>query len=338
MSNKIIRSICYFAQNYEASLETKLEDLTKLFQKNWYAIQTTRVCFGNKEMIYHIDQIKDRELYLSIWTLDFAQTMKYMDKFMQIPKMNMNLDLTNEIIWQHHIDLLWDIIANWPEKTFCFTYVFNNKNSSPYFPSANYERDWFAIWLQSTDLAENCPNLDQWFVNMKSVWEQIIFLVKENKDFLGIDSSVAPFFSGRGSLIDFIKRLGYTFDDSVLTNTYTSITKFIKEKNPKPVWLCGLMFPCLEDFDLTDEYEKGSFSIERNIYLSLHSGLGIDTYPIWIDEDKGKVLDILKLVQSLSNKYNKPLSVRFVSDGKTKIWQKTDFQNQYLKDTIIKKI
>src|SRR3990172_923395 len=95
------------------------------------------------------------------------------------------------------------------------------------------------------------------------------------------------------------------------------------------------MLPCLEDFELAEEYENGNFSIERNVFLSLHSGLGIDTYPIGIDEKSQRVADILKLVQGLSNKYQKPLSARFVSDGKAKIGGKTDFGNQYLKDVVI---
>lgn len=95
--------------------------------------------------------------------------------------------------------------------------------------------------------------------------------------------------------------------------------------------LCGLMLPALEDFELAKEYEKGNFSIERNIYLSLHSGLGIDTYPIGVDEKPEKMVEILKLLQSLSNKFNKPLSARFVSDGKAKIGERTNFKNQYCK-------
>ncbi len=116
------------------------------------------------------------------------------------------------------------------------------------------------------------------------------------------------------------------------------ITKFIKKENPNPIVLCGLMLPCLEDYDLAKEYENGNFTMERNIYLSLHSGLGIDTYPVGINESPQKILEILKLIQALSNKYKKPLSARFVSDGKAKIGEKTDFQNQYLKDVIIRSL
>ena len=98
------------------------------------------------------------------------------------------------------------------------------------------------------------------------------------------------------------------------------------------------MFPCLEDFNLAKEFEMGNFTIERNIYLSLHSGLGIDTYPIGVDEDRDKIVSILKLLQNLSSKYQKPLSARFISDGKAKIGQQTSFQNEFLKDVTIKKL
>lgn len=98
------------------------------------------------------------------------------------------------------------------------------------------------------------------------------------------------------------------------------------------------MLPCLEDFELAVEYEKGNFSLERNIFVSLMSGLGIDTYPLGVDEDKNKIIQILKLVQALSHKYKKPLSTRFVSDGKARIGERTNFQNQYLKDVVIRPI
>ena len=100
--------------------------------------------------------------------------------------------------------------------------------------------------------------------------------------------------------------------------------------------LCGLMLPCLEDFELATEYEAGHFSIERNLFLALHSGLGIDTYPIGIDEKPERILAVLNLLQKLAAKYNKPLSARMVSDGQAKIGEKSNFKNQYLKDVIIR--
>ncbi len=184
----------------------------------------------------------------------------------------------------------------------------------------------------------DCKNVAEWLEKMKIVWGEIDSLLKSVDGYLGIDSSIAPLFQDSSSLVNFIKRLGLNFSHSATTDIYTTISKFIKENNPKPIGLCGLMFPCLEDFELAEEYEKGNFNIERNIFLSLHSGLGIDTYPIAVNQDEKRVVEILKLVQQLSNKYEKPLSARFVSDGKAKIGEKTDFKNQYLKNVIIREL
>ncbi len=225
-----------------------------------------------------------------------------------------------------------------PEKMFHFAYVFNNELSSPYFPSSAYKKDGFTIGLQVTDLSQDCSCLEDWLQQIKKTWSEICHIFKDEKDFLGIDSSVAPLFEGKSSLVNFVKKIHGQFNQSILTNTYLKITKFIKEQNPKPIGLCGIMFPCLEDFELAKEYENGNFGLERNLFLALHSGLGIDTYPIGIDEKIEKILDVLKLVQGLSGKYKKPLSIRFVSDGKAKIGQKTDFKNQYLKDVVVRSI
>jgi hypothetical protein len=62
----------------------------------------------------------------------------------------------------------------------------------------------------------------------------------------------------------------------------------------------------------------------------------VDTYPIGTDEKPERVIEILSLLQNLSNKYRKPLSARFVSDGIARIGQKTNFQNPFLKDVVVR--
>jgi uncharacterized protein (UPF0210 family) len=277
-------------------------------------------------------------LLLSVSTVNFAQVSSYAKSFYAAKDVFFNVDLTAEEITKEHVGLLFNIVRDQPAKTFNFAYVFNNVASSPYFPSACYEMDGFSIGLQPTDLAKSCWTSKEWFEKMKTAWNEIFALFGNDPNFLGIDSSIAPVFENEGSLIDFVRKMCGNFSESVTTDFYLEITKFIKNENPKPVGLCGLMFPCLEDFELAEEYEQGNFSIERNLFLSLHSGLGIDTYPIGVDENPERILDTLKLVQGLSNKYKKPLSVRFVSDGRARIGEKTDFKNQYLKDVIIRKL
>lgn len=333
---KVIRTICLFRKNVTSSDIQKLYDLKTKFEQNDFVVQTIRLCSPNKDFLKLEKNANDSSVFLSIGQLNYDDAISRLDSFYKSKNVVFNVELSEEILELKHTGLLFDIIKNAPAKTFNFTHTFNNVKSSPYFPSAVYEKDGFAIGLQPTDLAENAENLEDWFDNMKKVWAEVMGLVESEQGFLGIDSSIAPLYEGSSSLINFIKRIGLNFNDSVVTDTYLKITNFIKSSNPKPIGLNGLMLPALEDFELADEYEKGNFSMERNIFLSLHSGLGIDTYPIGINESPERVLNILKTVQGLSNKYNKPLSVRFASDGKAKIGEKTDFNNPFLKDVVIR--
>jgi hypothetical protein len=333
---KIIRTVCVFSQDPDDSVLRKLDEVASTLEQNSYLIQTKRVV----STVVNLDKLTELSTkgieYISVGSVTLEQARQILPTFYDNKTLSFNIELGQEDITHEHTSLLQDIIRTKASKTFSFTYTFNNAPSSPYFPSARYEQDGFAIGLQPTDLSAGCNTLEEWLGKMKQVWQEIAGLFSDNPDFLGIDSSVAPLFEGNSSFVNFVKRLGYTFESTVTTNMYTTITKFIKEQNPKPVGLCGMMLPCAEDFELTAEYEIGNFSIERNIYLSLHSGLGIDTYPIGIDEKPERVVEILKVLQALSNKYNKPLSARFVSDGKARIGDKSNFQDQYLKDCTIR--
>ncbi len=335
-TNKVIRGICYFTNNPGEETVKNINKVEDILKKSNFKIQTKRICTSEKS-ISGVDNKIRENLFLSVGSLSYSELLEQLNDFFLARNVACNMELANENIQEKHVSLLFDIIKNKPDKTFNFCFVFNNVLSSPFLPSASYSQEGFALGLQPTDLSEGCVTLKEWFKNMETVWNELTHLFEGDNEFLGIDSSLAPFF-GKSSLVDFINRLGMDFSTSVLTSTYMEITKFIKDKNPKPIGLCGLMIPCLEDDKLAGEYEKGNFSIERNIFLSLHCGLGIDVYPIGTDESPKKILGILQLVQSLSNKYKKPLSVRFVSDGKAKIGQKTDFQNQYLIDVVVKNL
>lgn len=338
MTNKIIRSVCYFTKNPSDETVKKLSEISDLLTSNDFGIQTKRICTFGMSIKDLGDKISDKNIYLNVGALDLKIANKYLVDFLGNNNVAFNMDLSKSEIKKEHIDFLFKIINSNSEKTFRFSYVFNNALSSPFFPSGNYEKEGYAIGLQLTDLSESCDTIDEWFGEIRKVFNEIDLLFKSDKEFLGIDSSIAPLFSGKSSLVDFIKKIGYDFSYSVLTDNYLKITEFIKKENPKPIGLCGLMFPCLEDFRLAEEYEKGNFSIERNLFLSLHSGLGIDTYPVGVNEKQERIINILKTIQGLSNKYKKPLSCRFVSDGKAKIGEKTDFENQYLKDVIVREL
>ncbi len=337
MKNKILRTLCLFTDSPAPDSLIRLSELAAKAEKIGYTIQTKRLCTINATPLKVLKEVaSDASIYLSVSTLSKKSALAQLDDFCNGRDVNFNLDLTTAEIDTSDTNILFDIIRKAPAKTFSFTYVFNHAASSPYFPSARYERDGFSVGMQSPDLSVGCTTLEEWLASMSECWQELYILYSTEDDFLGIDSSVAPLFTGESSLINFIKKLGMNFSESVVTDTYLRITKHLKEANPKPVGLCGLMFPCLEDFELAEEYEKGNFSIERNLFLSLHSGLGIDTYPIGVDEKQSAVINILNTVQGLANKYKKPLAARFVSDGIAKVGDKTNFKNPYLKDVVIR--
>lgn len=337
MTNKIIRTICAFSDSPSRNTIQRLADLQLKFEAAGFRVQTVRIATNRKDFQQIRQEIDNQEIRLSIGNVTLQEAQLLLPSFSTSQNINFNIELSKTEINSEHVELLFNIVQGNAANTFNFTYLFNGV-PTPYFPSAMYEKNGFAVGLQPTDLANGCTSLQEWLDNLKAVWVEISDLMKDEQDFLGIDSSIAPLFEGTSSVVNFIKRLGMTFPASTTTDVYTKITQWIKSENPKPYGLNGLMMPCLEDFELADEYENGEFSIERNIYLSLHSGLGIDTYPMGIDEDPARIVEILKLVQALSNKYKKPLSARFVSDGKATIGQKTDFQNQYLKDVVVRKL
>lgn len=336
-TNKVIRTICYFTNNPSQKTLGLLDKIAQSLVEKNYEIQTKRVCSPKIEKIRDLDsKFTDDFHCFAVGTLNQKAVMAQLDNLLNTKDVSFNADLTKGEIKKDDVEILFEIVKRNAGKTFCFTYVFNNKPLTPFFPSASYIKEGFSIGLQPTNLAADCQSLDKWLERMGQAWEEIYKIYRKDSKFLGIDSSIAPLFEGRGSFVNFIKKLGYDFSQSAITDVYLKITDFLDKNNPKPVGLCGLMFPCLEDFELADEYKKGNFSIERNLFLSLHSGLGIDTYPIGIDESPKRVLEVLFLVQGLSNKYKKPFSVRLVSDGKAKIGEKTDFKNQFLKDVVIR--
>lgn len=336
LEKKIIRSLCGFAEYADfARIRDELVIVGAKLIKCGYEIQTRRVCFAATPIARLKNGVGADDLYFSVGTLDRDETQMQLDDFLCSGNIYFNLDLTAGVD-SEDVEVLLRIIREKPSKTFHFAFTFNNRPSSPFFPSATFERAGFAIGLQTTDLSEHCDNLAMWLVGMREVWNELCEIFDGHPSFLGIDSSVAPLFQGGSSLVHFLKRTCRSFSRAVATDTFLTLSGFLATQNPKPVGLCGLMLPCLEDFELADEYAAGEFTIERNLFLSLHSGLGVDTYPIGTNEDPRRILDILRLVHGLSAKYSKPLSVRFVSDGKAQIGDVTNFRNRYLKDVMIR--
>ena len=331
---KIVRTVTGFAP-YPHTPGPTVHQIADVLVNHGYEVQTRRVCLGGASLDQAVDLVDDPELLISVGTLDRETAVAQLDTFLQQPALNFNLDITAGVS-AADVALLFAIMQQNATRTFGFTYVVNNVANAPFFPAATFGLPGFALGLQTPNLSVGCETLADWFDQMRAVWTELIQLLGERPDFLGIDSSVAPIFDGAGSLVRFIRQLEGEWSTAVTSDSFIQITRFIQSQNPRPVGLCGLMLPCLEDFELAAQYEAGQFTIERNLFLALHSGLGIDTYPIGMDESPVRVLQILSLLRALSLKYNKPLSARFVADGQARIGEPSQFNNPYLKDVVIR--
>lgn len=332
-SRNIVRTVCVFSKDPGEKDVARLHALAGKIRAAGFEIQTLRICTDNLDAAAPADS----SVMLSVGGQS-PQHWERLRSAIVTQKALGHLDLTGATVDADAVAPLFQLMKTAPEATFRFAFGFNLPANTPFFPSAKLGVEGFAVGLQTTDLAEDAATPETWFARMADAWQKLELTLKNEPGYLGIDSSIAPLFSGNSSLVEHVRRWSGSWSRAATTDIFVRMTSFIKKNNPHPVGLNGIMFPCLEDFALADEYEAGNFSIERNIFLSLHSALGIDTYPIGIDETPERVAEILRLVQALSKKYSKPLAVRLVSDGKAKIGERTDFKNQYLKDVIIRQI
>jgi len=336
--SKVVRSICLFAETPSDQSVLRLRTLAERLETHGFEVQTIRLCSPDLDRVLALDRDGDGDgsTFFSVGRIELTAARERLETLCAAKNVAFNVEMSGGRPTREHVGLLTDIIHSAPIKTFSFTYTFNNRPSSPFFPSATYETDGFAIGLQPTNLSSGCQSIDEWLERQHQVWAEIDLIMGGAEDYLGIDTSIAPLFDGDGSLVNFLRRLRLDWDRAVTSDVFLGISRFIATAASKPVGLCGLMFPCLEDFELADEYERGRFSIERCAFLSLHSGLGIDSYPVAVDEDPDRILEVLRLVHGLSDKYRKPLSARFISDGRARIGERTDLNSPYLADVTIR--
>ncbi len=335
MNDKIVRSLCCFANEPGDHEYDRLQELAGRLRNAGWLVQTLRVAGNSCPVATLHRRFGGTDLLAGTGSFDRENVKAQYADFMEAENVSMNLEI-NDRVTTDDVDLLFRMMDEKAERSFLFSYTFCNAKHSPFFPAAHSDRSGFSIGLQPTNLAEGCNSLHTWLFRMKEAWMELMQLFENEADFIGIDSSVAPMYSGDGSLIHMIRRICGDFPTAVTSDVFVSISRFIREENPRPAGLNGIMFPCLEDFELAEEYERGQFSIERNIFLSLHSGLGIDTYPLGTDEKPERVRQILNLLLALAQKYQKPLSARFISDGRSRTGDKSGFHNQYLKDVTIR--
>lgn len=340
MSNRIVRTVTVFTERASSDAFALADELADRLRELGFEIQTTRACFGHAAIEQAAALLERDDQFASVGSLTTADARAQLDAFAAKSNTSFHVDISPGVS-RDDVDFFFELLDTAPERSFGFSWVAHNPPSGPFFNAARFERPGFAIGLQSTDLAADCESLEEWQAACARVWLEINGVFRSDPHFLGIDSSVAPMGAGDGSLVRFLRRLAprhgaSNFSELCTTDVFTRITEHLDLHTPRPVGLCGLMLPCLEDAGLAEEYELGNFSIERNLWLSMHCGLGIDTYPIGRDERPERVLQILQLLRALALKHEKPLACRFVADRTAGIGDQTDFQSPYLTDVTVR--
>jgi hypothetical protein len=335
MHQAIIRSLCLFTDRLDDAEAARLERLATRLEEGGFVVQTRRICVTGHGVAEVEAAYGDGRRFLSVGQLDRAGLARQFDALLAADNVACNL-ATDSAVTAEDVAWLFRLVTEQPGQTFGFAYTFGNAPGSPFFPSATWNGNGFAVGLQPTDLAAGCDTVEGWLTRLGEAWNALDALLAGEPGYLGIDGSIAPLWDEPGSLVAHIRRWAGSFEQAVTSDLFLRITHFLKHANPCPVGLNGLMLPCLEDRPLAGEYSQGRFTIERNLFLALHCGLGIDTYPLGVDESPARVLEILRLVQGLAERHAKPLSVRFVSDGRARIGERTGFGNRYLHDVVVR--
>ncbi len=335
MTQPIVRSLCLFTDRLDPGDAARLDRLAIRVEEAGFTLQTRRICVAGHGPAEVEACYGDGARFLSVGELTREALARHFDALLATDNVACNL-APSDPVTAEDVTWLFRLIEARPEQTFGFAYTFANAPGSPFFPSATWAGNGFAVGLQPTDLAAGCDTPETWLARVHEAWLALRALFANEPGFLGIDGSIAPLWDSPGSLVGHVRRWAGSFERAVTSDLFLRITGFLRHANPCPVGLNGLMLPCLEDRQLAGVYAQGRFPVERNLFLAMHCGLGIDTYPLGIDESPDRVLEILRLVQGLATRHAKPLSVRLVSDGRARIGERTGFGNRYLHDVEVR--
>src|SRR3989338_3697689 len=197
---KIIRSICLFTQSPDQSSFDDLKSFQKQLISRGFEVQTLRLCSPSLVKIMEMEKAYSQNGYIfGVGSITSQTIYKYLNRLLGCANTHWHLDLTVKEIEKSDAQILFGIIETSADKTFNFTYVFNNRSSSPFFPSAAFGIEGFSLGLQSADLSLGCNSLHEWLEIQKSVWLEIYNMFASDSRFLGLDSSVAPLVSQSGS-------------------------------------------------------------------------------------------------------------------------------------------
>jgi uncharacterized protein len=349
----IIRTITGFIKVSDlGKLDTLLEKLRTLksrFEQAGYEIQTIRLTtdlleaqpsnlgryekllsrLDNESLIsiYHLGTIDDCML------LGKAAQAQLLELFLAHPKAFMTVSAhgpSKTKSCQFAARLCRKIALSKPFECRRFALYAGVTDSTPFYPASRVFSNSlrFAIGFQCANLAvEEAEaarrNLACFEVSLRkrleSEFRQVQSLIPSvlKKDFIGFDTSLAPFPSKKHSIANAIELLlGKPFGSSGTLSVCRLLTKVMKENKLRKTGLCGLMLPVIEDNVLAKRGIEGRYTLRDLLLFSSVCATGLDTLPISGKTTEQELALCYLDLATLSEKLKKPLSARFFIEPK----------------------
>ena len=138
---------------------------------------------------------------------------------------------------------------------------------------------------------------------------------ESDMNYWGIDFSIAPMISSKGSVLSLLSRLGiYNFGGTgslFATSYFTDIIKEFGNQFPE-VGFSGIMYSVLEDLGLCMINNEKGISIDDMIKCSTMCGCGADMIPIPEDVTDDEIFSIFRDIYAISSRLRKPLGIRLL--------------------------
>ncbi len=154
--------------------------------------------------------------------------------------------------------------------------------------------------------------------------------------YMGLDPTPAPLKDvSIGAAIE--KFIGGKFGSSGTMTASAVITEAVRGVPVKHVGYSGLMLPILEDSRLAERWAEGTYDVDSLLAYSAVCGTGLDTIPLPGDTSEQELSRMMGDVATLAFKWKKPLSARLQPVAGKKAGDRTEFNDPYIVNTLIRK-
>jgi uncharacterized protein (UPF0210 family) len=222
---------------------------------------------------------------------------------------------------------------------------------APFYPGSFHTGDGhcFAIGWEAANVAAeaftgasaNAPlateRLIQAFTRHALVVERIARQVEKETGwtYMGLDATPVPM--GDVSIGRAIEKFtGARFGSSGTLTAASILTKAVQSLPVKRVGYSGLMLPVMEDSVLAERWSEGAYDVDSLLAYSAVCGTGLDTIPLPGDVSEEQLARMIGDVASLAYKWHKPLTARLQPVSGKKAGDRTEFNDPYLVNTLIR--